>query len=139
MNIKSDIKELLNMNYYDCCNFLKDKYGYVKKNYFTNETCKYVTQSNKRGKEGLYIHHIDEDKAIMLSTKEYALKNPFSYQLDDRLVYCNLLEHLVLHIKIIEYPHPNRNKDELVGVGGIFNFMVPELNDIYSGIIYKQE
>ncbi|WP_253723458.1 hypothetical protein [Spiroplasma citri] len=91
-----------------------------------------------RGNEGLYIHHIDEDKAIMLSTPAYAKKNPFDYQKADHLVYCNLLEHLVLHIKIVEYPNPAQNSGETCGVGGIYNYIVPELNDIYSGIVYKQ-
>ncbi|WP_375317597.1 hypothetical protein [Spiroplasma endosymbiont of Virgichneumon dumeticola] len=96
------------------------------------------TQGITRGKEGLYIHHIDEDKAILLSTPEWARISPFDYQKADRLVYCNLLEHLVLHIKIFEYPHPNKNPMMAVGVGGIYGFIVPELNDIYSGIQYKQ-
>lgn len=135
----SEIKQMLNMNYDECCNYLKQKYGIITKSYFTDETCKSATNSIKRGKEGLYIHHIDEDKAILLSTPAYAIKNPFSYQMGERLVYCTLLEHLVLHIKIMEYPHPNKNPDEMVGFGGIFNFQMPELNDIYSGIQYKPE
>ncbi len=134
----SEILNMLKMNYEECCNHLKQKYGIITKNYFTNENCKYKNKSIGRGIEGLYIHHIDEDKAIMLSTPSYAVKNPFSYQHADRLVYCNLLEHLVLHIKILEYPHPNKNPNEIVGYGGVFNFIIPELNDIYSGINYKQ-
>lgn len=31
-----------------------------------------------------------------------------------------------------------KKSGEAVGVGGIYNFLVPELNDIYSGIKYKQ-
>ncbi len=75
----------------------------------------------------------------MLSTPTYAKKNPFDYQKADHLVYCNLLEHLVLHIKIVEYPNPAQNAGETCGgIGGIiYNYIVPELNDIYSGIVYK--
>ena len=79
----SEILNMLKMNYEECCNHLKQKYGIINKNYFTNENCKYKNQSISRGIEGLYIHHIDEDKAIMLSTPSYAIKNPFSYQQAD--------------------------------------------------------
>lgn len=132
----TDIEKMLGMDYEECCKFLKKKYGKIKEPYFLNEKCISPNTRIKRAKEGLYIHHIDEDKAIMLSTKEYAQQNPWAYQQGDRLVYCNLLEHLVLHIKIMEYPNPNRT-EEVVGVGGVLNFMIPELNDIYSGIQYE--
>ncbi len=135
----SEIQTLLNMNYDDCCNFLKNKYGIINGSYFATNTFKSINSKIKRSKDGLYIHHIDEDKAIMLSTKKFALNNPYSYQQGDRLVYCNLLEHLVLHIKIFQFPHKDKNKNESVGVGGICNFIIPELNDIYSGIEYQQE
>ena len=135
---QNDIFKMLEMNYDECCNFLKNKYGVIEESYFCNETCRSINKSIKRTNDGLFIHHIDEDKAIMLSTKSYALDNPFEYQKGDRLVYCNLLEHLILHIKIIEFPNPNK-KDEYPGVGGVINFFIPELNDIYSGIKYSQK
>ncbi|MGL5268866.1 MAG: hypothetical protein ACRC8P_03840 [Spiroplasma sp.] len=128
----TEIEQMLEMNYEEVCNYLKNKYGNVTKDYFTDETCKTKTKGIGRGNDGLYIHHIDEDKAILLSTPEYAKLKPFAYQKADRLVYCNLLEHLVLHIKIFEY-NPNMRGI----VGGIDTFIVPELNDIYSGIQYK--
>lgn len=134
----TEIEKLLAMNYESVCNYLKNKYGNVPKDYFLDKTITKKTQGITRGKEGLYIHHIDEDKTILLSTPEWAKKSPFDYQKANRLVYCNLLEHLVLHIKIFEYPHPNKNPMMNVGVGGIYSFIVPELNDIYSGIQYKE-
>ncbi|WP_425382385.1 hypothetical protein [Spiroplasma endosymbiont of Melieria omissa] len=134
----SEVEKLLTMNYENVCNFLKNKYGCISKKYFSDATMSKKSQGITRGKEGLYIHHIDEDKAILLSTPKWAQKSLFAYQYADRLVYCNLLEHLVLHIKIFEYPHPNKHNFMEVGVGGIYAFIVPELNDIYSGIQYKQ-
>jgi len=45
----------------------------------------------------------------------------------------------------VEYPQPKPQimpdgslVNPVVGVGGIYNFIVPELNDIYSGVQYKQ-
>ncbi|AXK51637.1 hypothetical protein [Spiroplasma alleghenense] len=134
----TEIEKLLELNYEDCCNYFINKYGKVGGNYFNDEECTRKNTKVTRGKEGLYIHHIDEDKAILLSTPEYARENPFEFQKADRLVYCNLLEHLLLHIKIFEYPNKNKNIGEDVGIGGIYNFIAPELNDIYSGISYKQ-
>lgn len=135
----TEIEKLLLMNYDQCTNYLKTKYGNVPKDYFVNERCTQNSRGNTRTNEGLYLHHIDEDKAILLSTTEWAIKNPFDYQRADRLVYCNLLEHLVLHIKIFEFPNPNKNIIDDVGVGGIYAFIAPELNDIYSGIKYKRQ
>ena len=64
--------------------------------------------------------------------------NPFEWQLAENIVYCNYLEHLFLHMLICEYPAPERNPGELVGAGGIENFIVPELNDLYSGWVPNQ-
>lgn len=135
----SELKTMLDKGYYQLVDFLKEKYGEVPFDYFTSPNCVSKNAKNSRTKDGLYIHHIDEDKAILLSTKEYAIKNPFEYQKAHRLVYCNLLEHLILHIKIMENPSTLKNVNESVGIGGVFAFMIPELNDIYSGISYKQE
>ena len=141
----TEIEQMLSWDYEQCWKHLHKKYGLVPKNYFTNESYTSKTQKIGRGNEGLYIHHIDEDKGIMLSTKEFAQLSPFEWQKADRLVYCNLLEHLVLHIKIVEYPQPKPQitpdgslVNPVVGVGGIYSFIVPELNDIYSGVQYKQ-
>lgn len=135
---EKSFNELLKLNYKAVCDYYIQKYGHPPKDYFVNENYKSTNAKvNSRTNEGLMIHHIDEDKAIMLSTKSYAQNNPFAYQKRTRLVYCNYLEHLLLHIKIVEYPHRQKNKQEEVGTGGIYNFLVPELNDIFSGLKYK--
>jgi hypothetical protein len=130
----SEIQRMLDLSYQECCSLLIVKYGSVSGDYFLDKDCTKKNTKITRGIEGLYIHHICEDKYIMLSTPRFAQKAPFEYQQSQQLVYCNLLEHLVLHIKIFEKTGP----DTVYGVGGIYNFIVPELNDIYSGITYKQ-
>ena len=95
---------------------------------------------DSRTAEGLFCHHIDEDKAIMLSNDEYATRNPFEYQKKNRLVYCNLLEHLLLHVKIAEEPrNPDANENELPGIGGAINYLCKQLNDIYAGKEHAEE
>ena len=65
--------------------------------------------------------------------------NPFEYQKADRLVYCNALEHLILHVKIVEEPkNKDANKMELQGIGGAVNFLCPQINDYYNGYEFKQ-
>ena len=86
------------------------------------------------------VHHIDEDKAIMLSNDQFAAKNPFEYQKADRLVYCNILEHLLLHVKIAEEPRSaDANQGELPGVGGAVTMICRQINDYFNGYNFKQD
>lgn len=75
----------------------------------------------------------------MLCNDKFAVNNPFEYQKADRLVYCNLLEHLLLHVKIAKNPSPDTNGNELPGIGGAINFICKDLNDIYSGKEFAYE
>lgn len=134
-----EYNKIKNLSYLEYCNYLKKKYGKATDDYMTASYNKKAKIS--RTKEGLYCHHIKEDEAIMLSTKEYAIKHPFEWQKADNLVYCDLLEHMLLHILICEEHMPKTEEDlmllvsklEVVGIGGILNFFIPELNDYYSG------
>ena len=132
MNIK-EFESVKNFNYLEYCDYLQNKYGksqydYMKKDYTKNEK---VT----RTKEGLFAHHKYEDHAIMLSNKEHAMNNPFEWQKAENIIYCDYLEHLLLHILICMYPSEDANEFEAVGIGGIINFIVPKLNDFYSGFV----
>jgi len=118
------------LTYTEYCNYLQLKYGVGRSAYFypsfqPNPKC-------KRTKDGLFAHHKKEDQMILLSTSEIAEQFPFEWQEPDEIVYCDYLEHLLLHILICKYPNPIDSAIE-VGLGGIINFLVPELNDIYSG------
>ena len=132
MNL-SEYKKIEGLNYLEYCDYLQKKYGiglcdYMRTNWTKNPK---VT----RTKEGLYAHHKYEDHAILLSRTEYAQKNPYDWQKKENIVYCDWLEHLFLHILICENPSENKNANENVGFGGVVNFLVPELNDVYSGWI----
>lgn len=126
-----EYNKIKNLNYRQYCTYLQDKYGKAQYDYMTRSFNK--NQKVTRTKEGLYCHHIFEDTAILLGEKQYAEKNPYEYQLAENLCYCDLLEHLLLHILICENPSPNKNKFEAVGIGGVMNYFIPELNDVYSG------
>lgn len=130
--------ELLEMNYEQIVSYLLGKYGAVNGDYFLTENCKSKNKKISRSKEGFFIHHIDEDKAILLSNDSHALQNPFRYQKADRLVYCDIFEHLILHVKIAEEQENVYANPELVGIGGAVNFICRQINDCYSDYEFKQ-
>lgn len=135
-----EIDKELAMSYDELCDYLLRKYGAAKYDFFVNESCRSKNRKVTRTDEGLFCHHMDEDKAIMLSDTRWAVKNPFEYQKANRLVYCNALEHLILHIKIATEPKKEgANEKELQGIGGAINFLIPELNHCYSGYEYKRQ
>lgn len=139
MDGTSYYESMLKTNYQDIVSALLKKYGSAKHNYFKDTACKIKNPLVTRTNEGLFCHHIDEDKAIMLCNDKFAVNNPLVYQKADRLVYCNLLEHLLLHVKIAENPSPDANENELPGIGGAINFICKDLNDIYSGKKFSDE
>lgn len=135
-----EIDKELGLSYDELCQYLTNKYGAAKYDFFVSDACRSKNRKVTRTDEGLFCHHIDEDKAIMLSNPRWAINNPFEYQKAERLVYCNALEHLILHIKIAAEPKKDgANKYELQGVGGAINFLIPELNHCYSGYEYKRQ
>lgn len=132
-------KKMLNSSYADIVKYLLKKYGAAKHDYFKDTSCTTKNPNVTRTAEGLYCHHIDEDKAIMLSNDQFAAANPFDYQKAARLVYCNLLEHLLLHVKIAAEHTEATAEGEILGIGGAVNFICKELNDIYAGKEFVDE
>lgn len=128
---QSEYQTIKDLNYLEYCDYLQNKYGIGLGFYFT----KSWNKNNKvsRTKEGLFVHHKYEDHAIMLSESKYACNNPYEWQSAENLVYCDYLEHLFLHILICENPAKDKNAKENVGIGGVINYIVPYLNDLYSG------
>ena len=132
-----EYEKIKDFTYLEYCDYLQNKYGIGIADFMTKSWNKNAKVT--RTKEGLLAHHKFEDHAIMLSEKKHAMKNPYEWQLAKNIVYCDYLEHLLLHILICEYPAKNRNKNEAVGIGGVINFLVPEPNDLYSGWETKQQ
>lgn len=132
---EEELKEVKNLTYLEYCDYLQNKYGMGNVAYMYPSFNK--NQKASRSKEGLIAHHKMENRAIMLADPNHARNWPYEWQLPENLVYCNILEHLLLHILICKYPEVEGL--ESVGIGGIINFIVPELNDVYSGNLSKQE
>ena len=126
------------LSYDQLVGHLLEKYGPVPGDYFVNENCATKNKRITRTAEGLLCHHVDEDKQIMLSNSTMARKHPFAYQKADRLVYCNQLEHLLLHVKIAEEDSKSGNSIHLRGIGGAVTCICRELNDCYNGYTFTQ-
>jgi hypothetical protein len=95
-----DLHRQMEMTYDEQVTYLLKKYGPAKYDYFIDDVSWTKSRFVTRTREGLECHHIDEYSIPTLSDPEIAMQHSFSYQKRDRLVYCNLLEHLLLHIKI---------------------------------------
>ena len=127
--LREDVLSLLKLDYLQAVEFLKNKYGVCKYDYFYNENCSSENPKAKRTSEGLFLHHIDENKYINLSSRKVAKTYPYEAQKANRLIYCNYLEHLILHVKIFE--DYIVEKCEQPATTGIFVFIVPDLNTFY--------
>lgn len=130
---KKEFERVRSLSYLEYCDYLQDKYGigladYMTKSFNPSKKC-------KRTKDGLIAHHKMEDHATILSTKETAQLCPIEWQSKENIVYCDYLEHLLLHVKITIYRH--HYKDNL-GIGGVY-LIASELNDLYSGWQPRQE
>lgn len=130
MRIDKSLTNLLNLDYNQAVDFLLKKYGCAQYNYFYNEKCASENSKASRSKEGLFIHHIDEDTYMNLSDRKYAKLYPFEAQLANRLVYCNYLEHIILHIKIFQ--KFLKNECTQPATTGLFLFMIPDINNFFA-------
>ena len=59
---RKEFKDELKMTYGELQSYLIQKYGGAKCDYFVNPECKSKNKKVSRTSEGLYCHHMDEDK-----------------------------------------------------------------------------
>ncbi len=132
---REELYKELKMSYYELQEYLLQKYGGAQGNYFLTSECRSKNKKNSRTSEGLYCHHMDEDKGGNLSEPVSAKRQPFEWQYRERLVYCNILEHLILHIKIAVLRQPGPLKvpkdiERFFTTGGIF-MICQSINDMF--------
>ncbi len=122
MNYENYI-EVKDFKYEQYIEYLIKKNGIVPGDYCSTD---FTPNENIKRKQSddLYIHHIREDKIANLSDMKIAENAPFEYQQAKNLVYCNLLEHILLHIMIGE-------QNQGLGFGGA-QLMIMQANDIYT-------
>ncbi len=126
----------LTLSYYDLVKHLIKKYGPAQYDYFCTPELKSKNPKVPRTSEGLYCHHIFEDRGLQLSTPITARRQPLEWQNKENLVYCNLLEHLLLHIKIEILRQKTRLMIpmgiETFFVGGGIFFVCNDINDLFK-------
>lgn len=137
MNEKlNDYLKLLSLPYKDAVAHLLVKYGSSKNNYFKEasynrflkgETSRIEKEYTSRTKDGLYCHHINENKYLNLAQLDYIKDQqpPFEVQRKENLVYCDLAEHVVLHTLI------SKETNKKFGYPGLSFFLIPQLGDWY--------
>lgn len=129
-------KGLLSLSYNDAVQSLIEKHGEVLDNYYKEKSYnKFLNGEIKRiaygkytkTKEGLYCHHIMENEYENISNKEYIAhyKYPYEYHHKENLVYCDLIEHLILHALITEETNGER------GFKGLVEFLIPMAEEWY--------
>lgn len=118
MNLQ-EYNKVKDLSYNSYCEYLLTKYGPMP--------YEYGNRKNRPGKEGLFIHHMDEDKVSSLCSKENQDIYPH-FQQSDRLVYANYLEHALLHIMIGEETVGSRN----LGLHGANLFIIPGLRSCFD-------
>lgn len=132
--------KLLKLDYNDAVDFLLTKYSGATDDYYKEHSYEKfldgVIKTPSKGKisrsnEGLYCHHIDENKYENISDAKFILHQniPFKMQRKDRLVYCDLVEHAILHAIIA------KETDWKYGKRGLDIFLVPQLAEWY---LYKE-
>lgn len=129
-DLRKEFEVISKLDYKSLVQYLNEKYGNVKEPYFRTKTCKSKNKNIVRSMDGLEIHHIGEDRYPNLSDTQYALSAPWSEQEPDRLVYCNLIEHTLLHVLISE---------QKGAIQPYFNFKQKLVNDILSDYDFKRD
>lgn len=134
--------QLLKMSYKEAVENLqgreKCKYDYFNRQSFKNLVRRNFKSINKKDRvpnynknrskysEGLVLHHVYENKFKNLSYLRSIRSHPdFMYQQKENLVYCNLLEHLILHGLIAK---ETKNK---LGIGG-YKSLPMQVENLYS-------
>lgn len=120
MNLNEYIK-VKDYQYEEYVAYLNNKHGMVPRKYGDRKF-------NKRPGEGLFIHHVREDVVASLSNSKIRKANDPVYQEPQNLVYCDYLEHLLLHIKIGENTAGGRN----LGLNGPFVYIIPALKNFFN-------
>ena len=132
---------LLSKSYQEVVNILLQKYGDVTDDYyrevsyqrFLRNEIKSITKGKFSGtNRGLYCHHIGENIHLNLSDLYYIKKHkyPFKYQKRENLVYCDLIEHSILHVLIGQEDKKSKYKNRL-GIPGFETYLSNEIEEWY--------
>ncbi len=114
MNIE-EYNKIKKLTYFEYCDYLQNKYGLPPRPYCSKKGVRY--RENSATAYGLFIHHKMEFLKPALCDISDKNDDPNLYEWQKRkyLIYCDYLEHLLLHILAVECPTNNEHN----GGGGI--------------------
>lgn len=119
----------------ELCKYLQQKYGLPPCDYYHTPECKSKNSKVTRTSDGLFCHHIFEDRYGNVGEKHLAARHPFEAQKKENLAYCNYIEHLILHLKInvnaasyFEYPTEVKKFFNSLG----FFWIAEDINYLYK-------
>lgn len=144
MTKMTEYKQLLSKNYDKAVEFLVEKYGAAEDDYFSEKSyerffkgeIKQITKGKfSRSVDGLECHHIDENKFLHMTNMD-CIKGqsiPFESHQKEKLVFCDVIEHAILHILIAKATSLD------LGTPGYTVFLRPKIQDWYLDKIIPQK
>lgn len=111
MKKKDEYLVLLSKTYNEAVEFLLKKYGPAEDDYYREKSyyrflrgeIKNITKGKfARSSEGIECHHILENKFLNMTDSSFIRDQniPFKYHQKDKLVFCDIVEHAILHTLI---------------------------------------
>lgn len=136
MEKKEEYLALLSKTYNEAVEFLLKKYGAARDDFFREQSyerflkgeIKKITKGKySRSVEGLECHHIDENKFLNMTNESFIkVQNiAFKYHKKERLVFCDVVEHAILHTLIA------KETSLEFGIPGYQVFLRPKIKDWY--------
>ena len=117
------------MTYVQLVKYLHKKYGIPQGSYWLTPSCRSKNREIMRGKEGLFCHHVKEYLNSCLCDPNRAKEVPAVWHQNENLVYCNHLEHALLHLKIVEWFDKEKPTQCPCWQDGLGYFVMSKFND----------
>lgn len=144
MKKKDDYLVLLSKTYNEAVECLLKKYGSAEDDYYREKSyerflrgeIKSITKGKfSRSMEGLECHHILENKFLNMTNSSFIRDQniPFKYHQKEYLVFCDVVEHAILHTLIA------KETSLEFGVPGYIVFLRPKIEDWYIQKVIPQK
>lgn len=144
MDKKVEYLVLLSKTYNEAVEFLLKKYGAAEDDYYREKSyerflrgeIKNITKGKfARSMEGLECHHILENKFLNMTNNSFIRNQniPFKYHQKEKLVFCDVVEHAILHTLIA------KETSLEFGSPGYIVFLRPKIEDWYIKKIIPQK
>lgn len=144
MTKKDEYLVLLSKTYNEAVECLLKKYGAAEDDYYREKSyerflkgeIKSITKGKfSRSMEGLECHHILENKFLNMTNSSFIKDQniPFKYHQKEYLVFCDVVEHAILHTLIA------KETSLEFGAPGYIVFLRPKIEDWYIQRIIPQK